>query len=499
LLVGIGFARLGFLATRAAGGADHPGVITVLFAALAVGWVLLPILLFGVDELLDPSRLALFPLTGRQLTVGLLASSAVGIPPVATFVALLGTFPGFVHGASAVPFVAAAVVLQLVTCLVLSRAVTTALSGLLRSRRGRDATSVILALTAASIGLVGPPIALAVTRLDSSAGRALQTVSRYSPLGAAGGAVAAAGTGDLAAAAGQLALCCCYVAAAAVWWQRSLRAAITSVEAHGSRRRTGAAADLRPRWTRPILPRSAIGAVAAKDLHYLWRDPMRRTALLSTLGPAAIGLFSGVSSGGGDPRSVLFAMVTATMLSLISLNQFGLDGAAYWMNIVAGPDPRRDLVGKNLAVALVALPATAVVASILAAFTGGWVYVPLAVAGGCAGCGATLGVGNVVSVRSPAPQPENPMNAWGTGGAGQSMAAGFTQLGAMLLVAVVLAPLGIFIAYSAVNWTPGLFVAAPLSVAYGLVLWRAGLRYTARLLFWRQAELLNAIRISKAA
>jgi ABC-2 type transport system permease protein len=247
------------------------------------------------------------------------------------------------------------------------------------------------------------------------------------------------------------------------------------------------------------LPNTPIGAIAAKDLRYMWRDPMRRTALLATVGPASVTLFTVFASGGRNPHSVLFAMVTATMLSVVALNQFGLDGAAYWMNVVAGNDPHRDLVGKNLAVAVVAIPATAVVATITAAITGGWVYIPLAVLGGVAGCGGALCVANVVSVRSPAPQPENMTNAWAGRGGGQSMAAGLTQMAALVLVAIILAPLGVFIAFSALRWTPGLFIAGPLSVGYGLTLWRLGLRSSVRWLWWREAELLQAVRPRQAA
>lgn len=499
VLLGAALAFGGFAGIRAAGSAADGRPVTLAFAALTMGWVVLPVFAFGVDELLDPSRLALLPLTGPQLIRGLLASALVGVPPVATLVALGGALPGFARTPLAALLVALAIAAELLLCLVLSRAVTTALSGLLRSRRGRDVTAVLLAFGGASFGLAGPAIAAAATRLDTPAGRALYSLSRYSPLGAAGAAVAAAGSRRYAVAALQLLLVAGYLAVSLAWWLRSLRRALTSVEATASGRTAKRSADLRPRWVRRLLPNSAVGAIAAKDLRYQWRDPMRRTATLATIGPASIAVISSFASGAGHPQSVLFSMVAATMLSVIALNQFGLDGAAYWMNVVAGNDPRRDLLGKNLAVATVAIPATAVIATIVAALTGGWVYIPLAVAGGFAGCGSALGVANVVSVRAPAPQPENPSNAWAGGGGGQSMAAGFTQLAALLIVAIVLAPLGAFIAFSASMWTPGLFISLPLSIGYGALVWQLGLRSSVRWLWWRQAELLAAVSPRRAA
>jgi ABC-2 type transport system permease protein len=495
LAVGLG----GFAAVAASGRADDDRIITLLFGVITVGWIVLPLFAFGVDELLDPSRLALFPLSGPQLIRGLLASSAVGVPPVATLIALYGAFPGYGHTPLAGLVVAAAIVAELLLCVLLSRAITTSLSGLLRSRRGRDATAIVLALAGGMFGLIGPLVTAIGRNLDSTAGRAVVSVARYSPFGAAGVAVSAAGSGRYVVAVGQLALSAGYIGVALLSWQRGLQKALTSVEQTGRKLVSDHAADLRPRWTRPLLPNTAVGAIAAKDLRYMWRDPMRRTALLATVGPASVTLFSAFASGGRNPRSVLFAMVTATMLSVVAINQFGLDGAAYWMNVVAGNDPHRDLVGKNLAVAVVAIPATAVVATITATITGGWAYIPLAVLGGVAGCGGALCVANIVSVRSPAPQPENMTNAWAGRGGGQSMAAGLTQMAALVLVAIILAPLGIFIAFSALRWTPGLFIAGPLSVGYGLTLWRLGLRSSVRWLWWREAELLQAVRPRQAA
>ena len=61
----------------------------------------------------------------------------------------------------------------------------------------------------------------------------------------------------------------------------------------------------------------------------------------------------------------------------LTLNQFGLDGAALWSNVAAGNDPRADLIGKNLASMLVMVPLATVSAFVCAAFTHGWAYLPL--------------------------------------------------------------------------------------------------------------------------
>jgi len=51
---------------------------TVIFTVFAFGWLILPLLAFGLDATLDPATLALYPLRTRPLAVGLLAASATG-------------------------------------------------------------------------------------------------------------------------------------------------------------------------------------------------------------------------------------------------------------------------------------------------------------------------------------------------------------------------------------------------------------------------------------
>src|SRR3954467_11934665 len=108
-------AALGFLALAVSGRdsdvAQQVAVIgcTVLF----VGWISLPVLGFGSDETLDPSRLALLPLTRRQLMTGLLSASVIGLAPVATLLALSGSLIGFTTSVASGVVVALAVAIEL--------------------------------------------------------------------------------------------------------------------------------------------------------------------------------------------------------------------------------------------------------------------------------------------------------------------------------------------------------------------------------------------------
>src|SRR5215472_6446266 len=56
-------------------------VTSVIFTVFAFGWLILPLLVFGLDSTLDPATLALYPLRIRPLATGLLAASATGAWP----------------------------------------------------------------------------------------------------------------------------------------------------------------------------------------------------------------------------------------------------------------------------------------------------------------------------------------------------------------------------------------------------------------------------------
>ena len=182
-----------------------PALYVLASALLAIGWAVMPVLFFGLDETLDPARLWLLPLSRRQLLGGLTVSASLGIMPVVTLLLLAA---GFAHARApaGVLIVAAAVIVQFLICLWAGRALATALSATLRSRKGRDiaaAAAVLVGLAFAGIGQVpnlvfnvlgdGPDVGARIgAALDRAAG-----VVALTPPGWAGGAVAAVAEGQI--------------------------------------------------------------------------------------------------------------------------------------------------------------------------------------------------------------------------------------------------------------------------------------------------------------
>ena len=133
-----------YLLSILGGGIAAADLTTVIFCAFALAWLILPLIVFGLDSTLDPATLALYPLRTRPLAVGLLAASATGAWPAATLIGLLGVTIGLARGALGVLIALLAVLLQVLFCIVLARFVTTGLAGVLRSRRGKDFAALLI-------------------------------------------------------------------------------------------------------------------------------------------------------------------------------------------------------------------------------------------------------------------------------------------------------------------------------------------------------------------
>src|SRR5437762_2877050 len=81
---------------------------------------------------------------GWQRRMGLI----MGAVAAATLLGLSGAVIGYTTSPASLVVVAAAIVVEVALCLTASRAVITALSRMLRSRRGRDVSVILVALVA---------------------------------------------------------------------------------------------------------------------------------------------------------------------------------------------------------------------------------------------------------------------------------------------------------------------------------------------------------------
>ncbi|MDG4778219.1 ABC transporter permease [Micromonospora sp. WMMD961] len=489
-MLGLWFAASGFL-LFALPGLTGEGQYAVLVAAaggglLVLGWLLLPLVFFGVDETLDPARFALLPLPRRTLVTGLFAAALISVPVVAVLIATLGlvltswSLGGWSAGLVAV----VGVVAGLLLCVAASRAVTSAFATMLRSRRVRDLAAVLLAVVAALLGPLQIFGLAALREADWTGLTGAATVIGWTPLGAPWTAGIDVAQGRVWAAPVKLLITVVALGALLAWWSRSIESAMVGAASGGKapvRRGVagGAVAQLFPRvagWAR----RDRFGALVAREARYWWRDARRRANLITI---AVVGIFvpvminvtggdfaamndEGFTAAAGDssPVVVTISMVFVGVLAAVTLaNQFGFDGSAYAANVVAGVPGRVELRARMTAFSLYVLPMLAVVAVVLSVLLGRPGWIGLTTGSLVATYGAGLAVNSLVSVLGAYSLPEtsNPfaMNS------GAGLTKGLLTLLAMLTSAVAAVPMVVAAALLGDAW---LWLALPVGAAYGL-------------------------------
>jgi ABC-2 type transport system permease protein len=478
-------AALGFLSMamlRAASPEIAADLVILAYAGLFFGWAVVPLLAFGLDDTLDPARLALFPLRTRDLAVGMFTASATGVWPAATLIVTAGAVAGLARGPGGLLIGVVAVLLQFALCLVTSRLITTALSGALRSRRGRDLLAVAAILLVLLFQLpnlignggLGDPAALI---------GGMAAALRWTPPGLAAHAVADGGLAGLA----EIAVLALVVLGLGLLWIKALGRALVSTDASTQGAAVRGSGELSDRF----LPDGHLAAVVAKELKYIRRDPRFRVGWFSSLVVTAAIAFSviGQSDGPAGPFMVLGpAALCALMLAVQSCNVFGIDGRSLWMNAVAVGDERGlriDLAGRHLAAALLGLPLLAAVAVAAALFVGLPETIWSAVLCSWGVFLLGLGAGSVTSVLIPYTVPDR-LNAFSGAAPGQGGQAFAGSFGALVAVAALSLPVVLPVAL-------GLTWVAVLAVPYGLGAEYLGRRVAAAIGHNRMPEILTAV------
>ncbi|MEV4345393.1 ABC transporter permease [Actinoplanes sp. NPDC049596] len=461
-------------------------------AALVLGWVVLPLVFFGVDESLDPARFALFPLRRRTLIVGLFVAALVGLPAVATLVATAGAVTTAAHfgGAPAALVQLAGILVGLLLCVAVSRAVTSAFATGLRSRRSRDLAVVLLAVTAALLGPLQLAVLAALQRADWAAFGTVADIAGWTPLGAPFSVGLDVAAGRVWAVPLKLLIACAAIAALLWWWSATLERAMLGAAASG---RGGEATETGSPVDRLVgrllfgrrLPATRFGALVAREVRYWLRETRRRASLITF---TVVGLFLPVSismsSGSVSPVALFVGALAAIGLA----NQFGYEGSAYAANLTAGVPGRTEIHSRAAAHALFTMPLLVVVA-IVATVVGGRPEAIGAQFGGLvAAYGVGLGVVLPISVLAAYALPEttSPFALSSGGGA----AKGLLTLGAILATIVVSAPLQVVGFFLGDAW---LWLGLPAGIAYGCAAYLIGSGVAGDLLDKRMPEVLAAV------
>ncbi len=463
---------------------------------LFVVWVTLPVIIFPLDENLDPQQLALLPVTGGEMISGLAAASLVApatIVPISALTANAMALPAawWMVIPSAVVFAG--------LLSVGSQLFSAAISAILRTRRGRDvATFLILGIAAGSF-FAYRAVSERVDELGMGSAALTHPIMEWAallPPVAAQRAMTEAAGARPAAALGFLAAAIIGLALLALLWRRVLGWLLTTPQ-EGSRpasraRRLGMATG----------PWGMVATLARKELRFYVRDPRQRLVWTGTVifvGLAIAGTVMG-TTGAFDIRDDSWAPLAAPILVLfvglpIALNLFGWERNAASYLFALPVKPHQILLGKNAAVAIALTVETAVLALGISLFTGhwGWIWLtgPLLVAA----VGCQLAVGNIVSVLTPLRLPREGTDVFAQS-TEQGCLAIVSQTVSFFTIGLLLVPpasvVALTVSYGQV--IPPWFTAVT-TVVYGVLIYVFSLFVASRLLRRRLPEVLGWVQV----
>jgi ABC-2 type transport system permease protein len=470
---------------------------SALFTIFAFGWLIFPLLAFGLDSTLDPATMALYPLRTRPLATGLLAASATGAWPAANVIGMLGVLIGLAHGLLGALAALVAVLLQVLFCIVLARFVTTSMAGLLRSRRGKDlAVFLFIPIIAAYefFTQVVPRLA-ASGKLTTTSFSGSDVWLRWLPPGLAAHAIQDASDGHPGTALLRLALLAAVIFVLGWLWIRSLSRALVSPDSSTQSSQVRGAA-------LPFARYGLRGAVAARFWIYQRREPLSlvywgMTAVITAA--ASVGAIIGPQRHPGV--TFLSAVLGAAFIGLFHANTVGSTGPAFVMEATALTDRnalRAYLSGQNVVLAVIGAPLLIVLTFGLGAAAGiptfGFETMPVALAA----LGAALALSNIITVNGAYPMAKRvgtPIYTSAPGYGSSRVAATIATLfGVPALVSPVIVAAALTAGAPLALRAPVLTVCA---AAYGFALAWAGVRIAATTGEGKMPELCQVAMASK--
>ncbi len=485
VMVVLAFALSGSVLLSQAPGELASLVVIGFGSLLVVGWVVGPLLIDGVDDSLDPVRLARFPVPPRILMAATVAATLLWIPGAATLIAATGTAFAWLGRPTTMAAAVIGGILGALTCIASARAATSIAGMRLRGRGSGRTATVALALL-----LVVPFVALVVVGLGAAdlVGPLVGAIEvlAWTPIGAAWAIPGLVDRGDGAGAAAAAAIAIGTLGAALLLW----RVALSRVAV-----RSGGAGRARGAGGLGLLShaRGSTSAVAIRSLVYWFRDARRtRQLLLIPAVPLLVLLWARLLDS--EPLALAIGPIVACLVPLSAFAELSYDGTAFGMHIAAGIRGRIDRSGRAASLAAITVPATVVVVVGVAAVIGRVDTLPALL--GLSLCVALTAIG-VVSVSSawfvvPVPRAGRNPFAAPPGGITLSVVASY---GVLLATALLSAPVVAIALFALATDAAGAgWLAFGLGPVIGIAVVAAGVVLGGRLLDATAPETLSRLR-----
>ena len=396
--VGYTFASIVALGSaRLLSDVDAAETLILLVNSMAFGWIFGPILIGGVDETVDPTRLALLPLRGPERYVVQLAAALSGAGPLAATAGLvIGLAVGYTNLDLSLLIVPAAAFVTVLLMVGAARALAATLAIAQRSRTGRDVAVLIAALISGTIFVLAQ-----LARDLGSRGEAIIGVMQWMPWAWPARSIISARAGDELTASGWLVLSAALAVGAHAAWNALSNFLLTNGERTAQSRR---------RSDRAILNNttSVFGASMSRQWIYMRRSPNSRVGLVfGTIFGVAFALVQIVQQGEGNSTAAAFGILLAMFANLGAVtNVLGFDAGSLWIEVLAGGPDRRHMMARQLIALPNLLIPTWLSGVIVGIWTGRWSLVLLVCLLSFTLALNVLSFGMVVSARSPAPLPD---------------------------------------------------------------------------------------------
>src|SRR5437764_729382 len=372
LALGMGVGAY-FLTLPAGAGALHERAaldgflfLFFIFTVMFMMWALMPLALGGGGRF-EPGRMLLYPISLGKLFVFDFLSDLTGLAAVLAVPVTLamGTGAGLANGS-----VAAGLLISLCAVafgLSFSKLLAVGVGALMRTKRTRG--EMLLAFLGAALGMTGALMGQLMPLVERYAGY-LQR-ARWSPSGAAAYALAyGLRAGGAGAFAWSFVVLAGYASACVLLSYRIARRTALGKGGGARRAATAAAQEIEKDenyagWRLPFVS-AEFSAVVEKELRYALRNAQLRVIALMAVGLTIVlrmapmsggtrrtwGMISQYAEGAGAVFSVIYIF---TLVSPISTNLFGYDGAGMRALVLSPASRRVILVAKNAAVTFISL------------------------------------------------------------------------------------------------------------------------------------------------
>lgn len=483
-------------------------------------WVMSPLLGFAMNDSYDVTRLFLYPVSVRQIFLGVIFGSFLDFPVLFLLPTMLVVFIGFTHSVAAFGIILLTMALFLLHTFSLSQAVLLANAGILRSRRYRDLAMVLVTLFSILFYIFWREMSTYAGQMNwiGLVQSPLWEALNYLPPGLAARAIAAAGSGQMLPALEYLLSLAGFTVVTFILAAEFLKR-VYAGDAVRLSARTRASAPTpapttpissaaqvpaepvrRPRFTfRTGLP-PVVEAMVEKEARYFVRDPYFKVILLNLAYMLVVGFFA-IKPTGVIMRPEIRVVMAWVMMSLPLLiemqlvcNLFGTEGSAASVLFLFPCSRRQVLIGKNVALFVVLSALNILFMVILAGIAGVLDYVSLLVCWIELALIVFLAIGNLASIYFPL---RLVMRGWRMRPNSASRGCGyfFVYWGVMIVAFVLLLPVIGALALPGFNlvnpyW---LTLSIPLAVAYAIGLYALSLHLAGPLLQAREETIIAKV------